>query len=440
MASAQRRRGPPKKKTAAATKSEAPRRRTLGSAADAASGRDAHAKRRRGEPEGRGAAGAKAEKAGAGDASKKRGVAKTKAKSAGTKRVAVAKAEPVSRGTKKGVRAKERPDRAGTGAKRPRPKASAQELPGLRTAGPRPTAVSPAFDTADDVRGVPEASHDDTVRAWVRRGQELLELLGAHGCAGHEVRVDLEDGRFVWLAPGGRVSAEARADVICTWSPSNAGLAMAWADPLVRGAAIPRVDGMRPELDDVDEETAFRVAITAAEATTLGRRGDAEPSSRNGGAARPDDDRAPRSSGPEYLYRLRAPHAAFFLLLRDVRFRPERASFTPGAPVGLVLRGLAEARQAIASGAEPAALVRDRLAGLGTTLRQQAESAYRSTDWVARLERTGKRLERLARGVARPSYGSIAAGRPVSEWISPELARELDGALALLEDEWGAFR
>jgi hypothetical protein len=250
---------------------------------------------------------------------------------------------------------------------------------------------------------------DETVRAWVRRGQELLALLEANGCASHEVRVDFAEGRFMWLAPDGHVSADARAEVVCTWSPTNAGLVMAWADPLVQGGAIPRALGTRPELDDVDEETAFRVAMTAAEA-----------------------------SGAEYLYRMSAPHAAYFLALRELRFDPDRASFDPGTPVGLVLRELGETRAAIASGAEPADVVRARLAGVGTTLRQQAESAYRDTAFARRLERAGKRLEKLAERIS-DAHSPRAAEPAAVEWLSVDLGADLDRALARLEDEWRAL-
>jgi hypothetical protein len=129
----------------------------------------------------------------------------------------------------------------------------------------------------------------------------------------------------------------------------------------------------------------------------------------------------------------------YFLALRDLTFSPEQASFTPGTPAGLVLRGLSEIRRAIASHAEPAAVVRERLSGMGTALLDQAGYAYRDTDWVARLERTGKRLGALAKRVARPSYRTVAAGRPISEWVDRDVAQDLVKAVALLEDEWAAF-
>jgi hypothetical protein len=197
---------------------------------------------------------------------------------------------------------------------------------------------------------------------------------------------------------------------VCSWSRTTSVVAMAWADPLVRPAAITRIDGMASERDDVDEETAWRIAMAAAEACSA-----------------------------EYLYRVPTPHAWYFIALYELTFKPEPGLFVPGTPVGLVLRSLAETRLAIASRAEPADVVRQRLTSVGDSLRQQADYAYRDTDWVARLERTGKRVMHLAELVARPSYGSIAAGRPAEEWVDREIAIDLIEALVLLEDEWSAF-
>src|SRR5262249_41138407 len=141
----------------------------------------------------------------------------------------------------------------------------------------------------------------------------------------------------------------------------------------------------------------------------------------------------------EYIYRIPSPHAWYFLALRDLTFTPEHPSFTPGTPVGLVLRELSETRRAIASRAEPAEVIRDRLNGMGTVLLEHAGYAYRDTDWVIRLERTGRRLAALSRRVAPTSYSSIAAGTPTPEWVEAEVADDLVNALSLLEDEWDAF-
>lgn len=245
---------------------------------------------------------------------------------------------------------------------------------------------------------------------WTARGEELFQQLAAHDASAHEYRADLEDGRFVWLAPSGRVSAEARAQVLCSWSRVTSVVAMAWADPLVRSAGIGRIDGMVAELDEVDEEGAWRIAMEAAEA-----------------------------SGSAYLYRVPAPHAWYFLGLNELTFSPLRASFHPGAPVGLVLRTIGEVREAIESRAEPADVVRKRLRVLGSSLFHQAKYAYRSTDWVARLDRTGALLAHLAKRIPRVSFGAVAAGQQVFEWLERDLAVELIEALGLIEDEWSLF-
>ena len=251
---------------------------------------------------------------------------------------------------------------------------------------------------------------DGLEQRWTRRGEELLRRLTEHGVAQHEYRADLRDGRFVWVDDAGRVTAEADAQVVCSWSRSTSVVAMGWRDPLLRAASIPRIDGMPGERDDVDEEQAWRVAMEAAEAC-----------------------------GAEYLYRVPTPHAWFFLALRALTFMPARGSFHPVAPVAMVLRNLSDTRQAIQSRAEPAAVVRERLKGTGNALLHQAEYAYRDSDWVARLTRSGKRLLHLAGLIPRSSYGSIAAGRPADEWLDRELEGELTSAVHLLEDEWNAF-
>jgi hypothetical protein len=248
------------------------------------------------------------------------------------------------------------------------------------------------------------------VQRWVKRGDALLRHLAEHGAARHEYRADLKDGRFVWVDGEGRVSAEARAQVLCSWSRATSALAMAWADPLVRATGIARVDGMPAERDDVDEESAWRIAMEAA-------------------------DRA----SAEYLYRVTTPHAWYFLALSSLTFHPQRASFSPGTPVGLVLRGLAETRRAVESRAEPAEIVRSRLSTLGQSLLLEAEYAYRSTDWVARLERTGRRLVTLGHQLPRVSFTSLAAGRSAGEWLDRQATVDLSEALALLEDEWALF-
>lgn len=185
---------------------------------------------------------------------------------------------------------------------------------------------------------------------------------------------------------------------------------MAWADPVVRYAGVKPLPGLASEHDDVDEERAWLLAMEAAEV-----------------------------SGAEYLYRVPSPHAWYFLALRELTFDPKRQSFRPGTPVGLVLRELAETREAIESRAEPTQVIRKRLSSFGSALLHQAEYAYRNTDWVARLERTGKCLSQLAGRLPRQSFGSVAAGQPTEEWLDRDLALDLIQAISLLEDEWNMF-
>ena len=282
---------------------------------------------------------------------------------------------------------------------------------GLASASPDVAPDTVARITQLDWNDAPrEPLLDGLVQRWTRRGEDLLRRLTDHGVVQHEYRADLREGRFVWLDPAGRVSAEAQAQVVCSWSRSTSVVAMAWSDPLVRASSIPRVDGMPSERDDMDEEQAWRIAMEAAEAC-----------------------------GAEYIYRVPTPHAWYFLALRALTFVPTRDSFHPSAPVGMVLRSLEETREAIESRAEPAEVVRERLTGTGGAFLHQAEYAYRGSDWVARLERSGRRMLHLAGLIPRASYGSVAAGRPANEWLERDLAVDLIRAIGLLEDEWNAF-
>src|SRR6185312_318119 len=128
---------------------------------------------------------------------------------------------------------------------------------------PEPSGHVMELHWGDDVPS--SRRSEGVVHRWVKRGDALLRHLAEHGAARHEYRADLQAGRFVWVDPEGRVSAEAQATVLCSWSRSTSALAMAWADPLVRAASIPRVEGMPAEQDDVDEETAWRIAMNAAD-------------------------------------------------------------------------------------------------------------------------------------------------------------------------------
>ncbi len=262
----------------------------------------------------------------------------------------------------------------------------------------------------DDAAPPPTARRERLVDRWVKRGDALLRQLAEHGVSRHEYRADLREGRFVWLSPEGWVSAEAEARVICSYTPSTSTLSMAWADPFMRCASVARIHGVPKERDGVDEEDAWRAAMEAADRMEA-----------------------------EYLYRVSTPHVWYFLALCKLSFSPERSIFTPSTPVGMVLKSLFETRSSIESRAESAEVVRHRLLGVGRALLQEAEYAYRGTDWVARLSRTGQHVLKLASRVPRASFTSVAAGQCPDEWLDRETTLELSEGLVLLEDEWALF-
>jgi hypothetical protein len=248
------------------------------------------------------------------------------------------------------------------------------------------------------------------IERWTLRGAALLRELEKLGAAGHEVRADLRERRFAWLRPDGRASVETQAEVLCGWSKSTKVITMAWADPVVRGASVPRIDWMPAERDGIDEEAAWRVAMEAAEAC-----------------------------GAAYLYRTASASGWYFLSLGKLTASPAGPAVIPSNPAGLVLKNLDEARTAIESRAEPREVVRERLQGLGDALLHEAGYAYRGTDWVARLERTAKRLLALAGGLPGESFRSVAAGLCAGEWLDRDSTVELSRSLSLLEDEWALF-
>jgi hypothetical protein len=245
---------------------------------------------------------------------------------------------------------------------------------------------------------------------WVRRGDELLLKLAEHGAAHHEVRTDLREGRFYWLDALGRVSAQARAQLLCTYVPQTASVTMGWADPRTRSFALPRIPGMPSEIDDIDEEGAWHIAMAAA-------------------------DRA----GGDYLYRARSPVQCMFLALSGLTFSPDGGTpFVPCTPVALVLSMLAEARAAADLGAEPVDTLRARISAAGAALLEQAEYQHRDTDWAFRLVRTGRRLGALAERLPRPTFFSVAKGAS-TVWLERPLADDLVESIALLEEEWRQF-
>lgn len=250
---------------------------------------------------------------------------------------------------------------------------------------------------------------EDALDRWVRRGDELLLRLAKHGAASHEVRANLGEGRFYWVDPHGRVSAEARARLVCTFVPQTSAVTMGWADASTRDLALPRLPDMPAEVDGVDEEGAWRIAMAAAD-----------------------------GSAAEYLYRVRSPAQCLFLALSSLTFAPTLPEFVPSTPVAMVLATLGDARTAAELGAEPVDTLRARLSAAGATLLEQAEYVHRDTDWVARLVRTGKRLGALADRLPRPTFFTVAKGDN-TVWLDRTLAVDLVESIELLEEEWQQF-
>ncbi len=244
---------------------------------------------------------------------------------------------------------------------------------------------------------------------WVKRGDALLRQLAQHGAHDHEVRAHLAERRFSWVDGAGAVSVEARAELLCTFVPQTSSVTMGWGDPRTRGFSLAPIPGMASEVDDVDEEAAWHIAMAAADHT-----------------------------GAEYLYRVRSPAQCVFLALSGLTFAPSPQVFVPATPVMLVLATLGEARAAASLGAEPVDTLRARLQAAGAALLEQAAYTHRDTDWVALLERTGRRLHALAERLPRPTFFSVAKGGS-TVWLERRLADDLAFSLVLLEDEWRQF-
>lgn len=274
---------------------------------------------------------------------------------------------------------------------------------------PKPQPQAPTIRMRSEPPG-PIGANDDLVETYAEKGKDLLQKLEAAGAQNHEYRVDLKEGRFVWVDREGRVSAEAYARALCSYTPATSSLTMAWLDPLLASSSVAPISRLASEYDDVDEEAAWRIAIAAAAVV-----------------------------GADYLYRVEAPNVWYFLSLTGLSFQPLRVSFTPSSPTGLVLSEIHACRKSLRTGAEPASVIRDRLTRIGNAFTHEAEYAYRGTDWVARLARAGKRLTKLASSVPVPSFDAVAQGKGTSEWVSRERAEELDQALRMLEDEWRLF-
>jgi hypothetical protein len=276
----------------------------------------------------------------------------------------------------------------------------------IPTPPPPPIPRSMELEWTNDPEGSPPHTEGAFDR-WVRRGDALLRKLAEHGAANDEYRTNLREGRFFWVDPRGRVSAEARAKLICTFVPQTASLTMGWADPALRGEAVGRILGMPSEVDDIDEEGAWRIAMATAE-----------------------------HADAEYIYRVRSPTQCLFLALSALSFSAARAPFIPTTPVAMALVTLGEARVAANLGAEPVDTLRARLTAAGAVLLEQSEYAYRETEWVARLVWTGKQLGALAERLPQPASGEGAKGASSTRWLDRTVAQELVDALAILEEEW----
>jgi hypothetical protein len=244
---------------------------------------------------------------------------------------------------------------------------------------------------------------------WEQAERALERRIDELGLVARTQRFEPKDGRFVWLDDAQVPVAEARAQVLATWVKDAQRLVMAWADPLLSAVGIARLEEMGDSLV-VDQATARELALRAAEAT-----------------------------GAEFVAGVEAPHGEHYLAIRSVRASLTVAPVTPGSPVGLVLRGLADLRRSVSQRDEPTDVLRARFLSLGKTILIQSEGAYRDTEWVGRLQRAGRVLTQLAGRLVPPTFSAIAAGRQADEWLAQSVAVDLIDAIRLLEDEWGAF-
>lgn len=254
---------------------------------------------------------------------------------------------------------------------------------------------------------------------WQLAERQLEARLIELGAAGLPARFELKEGRVVWLDITGLAVAEARAQVIASWSHApihdtavslgRGLLVMAWADPVLAGAGIAKQDEMGDSIP-VDLPTARELALRAGE-----------------------------GSGAEFVKNITSPQGEHFLALRTLRPSLGAAPVTPGTPVGMVLRGLADLRRSVSQRDEPTDVLRARFLSLGKTILVQSEAAYKDSEWVGRLQRAGKVLTQLAGRLVPPTFTAIAAGRQADEWLAQSVAVDLIDAIKLLEDEWGAF-
>lgn len=284
-------------------------------------------------------------------------------------------------------------------------------IPVRTVATPRPDLRMPSISVENvDWEDTSEPMTLSPLARWARSERELKKRLVELGAHGSGCRADLREGRFVWVDEAGSALAEARAQIVCSVALPSLALTMAWADPILSGLAVPVVPDLPDEQSLPDDEAARDVAMRAADAC-----------------------------GAEFVYRMPAPHVDYFIALRALRPAVGGAVVTPGSPVGLVLRGLADLRRSLASRAEPTSELRARFHRLGKSLAEHADGDFKETEWVGRLTRAGRLVTSLAVRLAPPTFTAIAAGLPAEEWLPQNVAVELTDALKLLEDEWGAF-
>jgi hypothetical protein len=248
---------------------------------------------------------------------------------------------------------------------------------------------------------------------WTKHEQELARRLLALGVPNDGIvscRADLKEGRLLWVDEASSPMVEARAQILCSYSPLTGMLTMAWADPVLVGVGVPRVEGQEEIRGVPDLESACDVALRLAEAC-----------------------------GAEFVHRVPGPAVDYFLGLRALRSSAGRILLTPGSPVGVVLRGLHELKRCLSTKSEPTDVLRNHFARFGRSLLELAEGEFKESEWATRLQRAGRLVSNLAARLTPPTFTAIAAGIRAEEWLTHDVAVELTDALKLLEDEWAAF-
>ncbi|MFO0547935.1 MAG: hypothetical protein U0271_06085 [Polyangiaceae bacterium] len=284
-----------------------------------------------------------------------------------------------------------------------------------RPGGPVRTVMTPRPDLSVPAVSIENVDWEDgreplsPLHRWENAERALEKRLAELGAEGRTLRYDPKEGRIVWLDDAQAILVEARAQVLATWVRQANKLIMAWADPMLASVGVARIEEMGDSLD-VDQATARELALTAGE-----------------------------SAGAEFIKAVTAPHGEHYVAIRSVKTAAAAAPVTPGSPVGMVLRGLADLRRSVSQRDEPTDVLRARFLSLGRTILTQSEGPYRDTEWVSRMQRAGRVLTQLAGRLVPPTFSAIAAGRQADEWLIQSVAVDLVDAVKLLEDEWGAF-